>query len=112
MVDKVKKYIQLFSVFFIYSTVSVFAKLASKQDNLLKASLFMGVEILILAIYALFWQQMLKKFQLSVAISCKGITLIYAMLWSFCLFRESITTWNIVGIVLIIIGMGVVSSDG
>lgn len=95
----------------IYSTAGIFAKIAANQSDLIKAIVFIGMEFFVLCIYALIWQQVLKRFQLAIAMSCKGITIIYAMGWSVILFRETITLWNIVGVILIIIGITVVTSD-
>ena len=110
--NKLKDYLHLYLVFLIYSLVSVFAKIAAGQSSAVMTLVFMGLEFLFLGVYALFWQQILKKFPLVVAMSNKGITLLYALAWSAFLLKERITVWNIVGVVIIIFGIWLVSSDG
>ncbi len=107
----IKKYGFLYFAFLIYSFVSVFAKIASGQDSLLETLFFVGVEIVFLGLYALIWQQALKRFPLVVAMSNKGIVVILGLVWSVLFFNEQITINNIFGAALIIIGIWMVSSD-
>lgn len=107
----IKKYGLLYFAFLIYSFVSVFAKIASGQDSLLYALLFIGVEIIFLGLYALIWQQVLKEFPLVVAMSNKGIVVILGLIWAVLFFDEQITISNIVGALMIILGIWMVSSD-
>ncbi len=110
--NKIKDYGQLYIAFLVYSFVSVFAKIASIQENFFKTLFFMGTEIVLLGVYALIWQQVLKRFSLVVAMSNKGVTVIFSLVWSIIIFKESITLWNVVGAALIILGIWMVSADG
>jgi drug/metabolite transporter (DMT)-like permease len=65
---------------------------------------FVGA-VAIIAIYALLWQQVLRRIELSTAYLFKGTTLIFTMLFAALLFGEAITLPNILGSVLIIIGI-------
>lgn len=111
MTTKIKDYGLLYFAFIIYSFVSVFAKVASGQSELWRTILFMCIECFFLGVYAIIWQQALKRFPLVVAMSNKGVTVVLGLLWSVLLFGESITIMNIVGAVLIIFGIWMVSSD-
>ena len=106
MTTKIKDYGLLYFAFIIYSFVSVFAKIASGQSELWRTLLFMFIECFFLGVYALIWQQALKR-----SMSNKGVTVVLGLLWSVFLFGESITIMNIVGAVLIIFGIWMVSSD-
>ena len=67
----------------VYSLSTVAANLASKYEFLSsRYILFFGLEFVILAAYALIWQQMIKRFQLSVAYANKALTLMWSMLWN------------------------------
>ncbi len=107
---KVTDYVLLYFGFFIYSLVSVFAKFASAQTDY-KMIVFLGCEVVLLAIYAILWQQILKRFSLVTAMSNKGITVIFGMLWSVIIFKDTITLWNIFGAAIIISGIYLVSSS-
>ena len=108
---KIKDYALLYLGFVIYSFVSVFAKFAAGQTDY-KMLVFFCCEIILLVLYAVLWQQVLKKFPLVVAMSSKGITVILSLLWAVLIFKESVTYWNIVGSAMIMFGIWMVSSDG
>ncbi len=64
-----------------------------------------------MGIYALIWQQVLKRFPVGVAVSSKGIAVVIALVWSVLLFGEAITPNNIIGVILIVFGIWMVSKD-
>lgn len=110
-IGKIKAYLLLYFCFVIYSLASVCSKYAAKQQTVIGMSFFLGLEILVLFIYAILWQQALKNFPLSVAVSSKGIVVILGLLWSFVLFSETITLFNLAGAIIILTGIWMVSSD-
>lgn len=109
--EKWFNYILLYAGFFVYSFVSVLAKYASAQSSFLIASIYLLGEIFVLGIYAVLWQQALKKFPLVVAMSNKGVTVIFSLIWSILLFQERISATNIVGTLMILFGIWMVSAD-
>lgn len=109
---KLSDFAVLYAAFFLYSISSVFAKMAAGQDTLIKTGLFLAAEVTFLGIYALIWQQVLKRFPLVVAMSNKGVTVLFGLMWSLLIFKESITVCNIIGSFLVIAGVVLVSSDG
>lgn len=68
---------------------------------------FMGVFI-ILGIYAIFWQKILKKLPLTVAMANKSVTVIWGMIYGWLFFQETITIWNIIGAIVVISGILIV----
>ncbi|MBQ9926519.1 MAG: transporter [Lachnospiraceae bacterium] len=103
---KIKDILMLQAVFFIYSINSIVAKLASEQEQFsFMFIMFYGLELVILGIYALLWQQIIKKFELSVAYANKAVTLIWGMIWGALLFKEQITPSKTAGILLVIVGI-------
>lgn len=71
-----------------------------------------GAEIVILGVYAILWQQMLKRFDLSVAYANRAIAIIWSLLWAVVLFHESITVTNVIGALLVIAGTVIVNGAG
>lgn len=106
------KYLLLFFAIGIYSCCSLCNKLANHYEPLTWGFLlFYGCSIMILGIYAVLWQMVLKRFELSVAYSAKPLSTLLSMVWGVTLFHESVT-WNmVIGAVIILIGMRVVMSD-
>ncbi len=108
----IKNYLLLYGSFFIYSLSAICAKLASNQELPIKVIVFIGLEIFCLGVYALVWQQVLKRFSLVTAMANKGVVVIINLIWSVLLFQEAITIYNIMGAAIIIGGIWMVSSDG
>ena len=95
----------------VYSLSTVAANLASKYEFLSsRYILFFGLEFVILAAYALIWQQMIKRFQSSVAYANKAMTLMWSMLWNFIIFSQGITPFKVVGVVLVVIGVMIMNT--
>ncbi len=107
----IKNYILLYACYWIYSVSAICAKLASGQHKPSAVLLFIGLEICCLGIYAVVWQQVLKRFALVTAMSGKGIVVIFNLVWSVILFRETITVNNLIGAVIIIWGIWMVFTD-
>ena len=70
-----------------------------------------GVEILILGVYAVLWQQIIKKFDLSVAYANRSIALLWSMLWATILFRERVSIQNLIGVAIVIAGTMIVNGE-
>jgi drug/metabolite transporter (DMT)-like permease len=104
--------LQLQSAVVVYSLSTVAAKCASMYDFLsFRYIFFFGLEFVVLAVYAVIWQQMIKKFQLSIAYANKALTLLWSMLWNFIIFKDSITALKVAGVVMVVIGVMVMNSE-
>lgn len=108
--------LQLQGAVIVYSLSTVAAKLASEHEFLSFWYLFFfAMDFFILAVYALIWQQMIKKFQISIACANKAVTLLWSMLWNFILFSsdptQRITPWKVVGVLLVVVGVVVMNSE-
>ena len=96
-------------VFFSFS--GVFSKLASRETFLsLRFCLFYAGLILILGVYAIFWQQIIKRLPISIAYANKAVSVIWSIIWGAILFGESISLKKIIGGVIVIIGIILFSS--
>ncbi|MDE7007897.1 MAG: EamA family transporter, partial [Lachnospiraceae bacterium] len=73
--------------------------------------LFYGLDVIVLRIYALLWQQVIKKFELSIAYANKAITLLWALVWGIVIFHEQITVGKVIGILLVMAGILILNSD-
>lgn len=103
---KVKNYVLLHILFLFYSLVGIFSKLASQHDFLsMEFILFYGMVLLDLGVYAIFWQQVLKKLPLTTAFSNKAITIVWGMLWGILFFGECVSLVRIFGATLIVGGI-------
>ena len=108
----IKNIIILQSIILIYTLATVVAKFASGENFLsFKFILFYGLEIFILGIYAILWQQIIKKFEISIAYANRAMALLWSLVWAVVFFHETITIKNVIGVVIVIIGTIIVNSD-
>lgn len=103
---KIIWYISLVLINMLYACVSIFTKLASQQEFMswnYMLSLIGAVSVM--GLYAVLWQQVLKRIELSVAYMFKGTSIIFVVLLAYLLFGEQITWNNILGAVIIVVGI-------
>ena len=99
-------YIVLIGINMLYACVSLFTKYASQQE-FMSWNYMLGLigAIGAMGLYAILWQQVLKRIELSIAYMFKGTSLIFVMLLAYVLFGEQITWNNIVGAIIIVGGI-------
>lgn len=112
MSSKIKNIILLQLIVIIYTFNSVLAKFSSGEEVMsVKFIAFYVAEVGILGIYAILWQQMIKRFELSVAYANRAMALIWSAIWAVVIFHENLTVKNIIGILLVIAGTIVVNLE-
>lgn len=103
---KVLTYSSLIGINLLYACVTLFTKYASQHEFLSVAyCLGLAGAIAVMGAYAIGWQQILKRVELSTAYMFKGMSLIFIILFAFALFGEQITATNIIGAVVIVGGI-------
>lgn len=108
----VKDYFLLHLILLLYSVNGVFSKLAAKSLFLTSEFfLYYGLVLFNLVIYAILWQQVLKKMPLTTAFSNKSVIVIWGMLWGALFFQEQITLQMIIGGAIISFGVYLVVTD-
>ena len=96
----------------IYTLSTVCAKFASGQEFMsFQFILYYGIEMMILGVYAIIWQQLLKKFDVSIAYANKAMGLLWSIVWAILIFNDTITIKNVIGVIIVIIGTIIVNSD-
>ncbi len=101
-----KLYFFLNLLFLFYSFTVLFVKLAGLEDSVnLRFLFFYGLSLLFLGIYAILWQQVIKKIPLVIAFSNKAIVIVWGMLWGVLFFNETVTIGKFLGIILVICGV-------
>lgn len=96
----------------VYSASGVFSKLASSESFLSgKFILLYGCVLAILAIYAIGWQQIIKQLPLTTAYANKAVCTVWGSVWGVMLFDESLSWGKVLGIVLIVAGIVLFTTD-
>ncbi|MCL1918382.1 MAG: EamA family transporter [Peptococcaceae bacterium] len=109
---RLTSYLLLHGLFFLYSFVGICYKYVSKAEFLSLAFFgFLGLAFFLLFIYAILWQQILKRVPLTAAFSNKGVVVMWGMLWGVLFFHERITIFMLIGAVLICAGIVLVTRD-
>ena len=107
-----KNIIFLQIVIIIYTISGIAAKLAAAEPLFAwKFCMFYGVEIVILGVYALLWQQVIKRFELSAAYANRAMVLVWSLLWAVLIFHDRITWKNVCGTLLVIAGTVIINLD-
>jgi len=106
MKDKAKIYIALHLFLMLYSTGGIISKLASGKPFLSPSFILLyALEILILAFYAIGWQQFIKRMPLSVAYANKAVTVIWGCVWGVLIFHEHLSFGKVVGVLMVLCGI-------
>ena len=105
-VNAITKYGSLVGINLLYACVTLFTKYAAQHDFLSVAyCIGLAGAIGVMGLYAICWQQILKRIELSTAYMFKGTSLIFVMLLAWAIFGEAITAMNIIGACVIVLGI-------
>lgn len=96
----------LHALFFVYSFSTVLSKTAAMQETMsIRFFACYGGVLFLLAVYALVWQQLIKRLPLTFAYANKAITIVWGIVWGALLFSERITPGKIIGAAIVIAGI-------
>ena len=89
-----------------FSLGGIFSKLASKQPFLsLKFILCYGALLFIMFVYAIGWQQIIKRIPLTMAYANRAVTIVWGIIWGLLFFNEKLNVGKIIGAVIVIAGV-------
>lgn len=105
-----KIYLALHLTLMLYAVGGIFSKRASAASFLSAEYIANYVGLLvILVVYAFFWQKILKVIPLTVAMANKSVTVIWGIVYGCLIFQEKVTIFNIVGAVVMMAGICLVA---
>lgn len=109
---KLKEFLFLHIVLIMYSVGAIFSKIAASKEFLsLQFIFYYGLVIGILFLYAILWQQILKKLPLTTAFANKAIVVVWGIIWGKLLFGEMIKLNMVIGAIIIVVGIYCVVAD-
>lgn len=89
-----------------FSLGGIFSKLASKQPFLsLKFILCYGALLFIMFVYAIGWQQVIKRLPLTMAYANRAVTIVWGIIWGLLFFNEKLNLGKVIGAVIVIAGV-------
>lgn len=98
----------------LYSVVNIFAKragLSLAADERQLALLFLALELAALGVYAVLWQQTLKRMPLTFAYANKAVCTLWTFLFGVLFFGESVTLGKGIGVAVVLAGVGLVVTE-
>ena len=109
MKEKVKTFLLLHLLLLIYSMAGICSKLAAGEKFLsIPFICYYGILLFIMFFYAIMWQQILKKMKLVTAYANKAVTIVWGLVWGVLLFQDEISSFKILGVIIIMVGVGFV----
>lgn len=103
---KARYLIILHIILALFSISGIFSKLAASEEMLsVKWIVYYGAVLAFLFVYALAWQQIIKKMPIVTAYANKAVMVIWGIIWGFVFFSEEITVQKIIGAVIITAGV-------
>ena len=104
--SKIKVLVILHLMLMFYSMSGIFSKLAAQETLLsLRFCLYYGGIILLLGLYAIGWQQIIKRLPLTTAFANKAVSVVWGIIWGCLIFKESITIGKVIGAILVVYGV-------
>ena len=89
-----------------FSLGGIFSKLASKQSFLsLEFILCYGSLLFIMFVYAIGWQQIIKRLPLTTAYANRAVTIVWGIIWGLLIFNEKLNVGKVIGAVIVIAGV-------
>ena len=106
MSSRMKTLLALHILLMVYSMSGIFSKLAAEQSFLSWQFVGCYAAILgLLGIYALGWQQIIKRLPLTTAYANRAVAIVWGIIWGFLFFGEGVTVTKAVGAAIVIVGV-------
>lgn len=102
----IKTLIGLHGMLVVYSMSGICSKLAAGESFLsARFCIYYAVIIVLLGVYAIGWQQVIKRIPLTTAFANKAVTVVWGIVWGWFFFGESITPGKLIGAGMVIAGV-------
>ena len=102
----IKTLIGLHGMLTVYSMSGICSKLAAGESFLsARFCIYYAVIIVLLGVYAIGWQQVIKRIPLTTAFANKAVTVVWGIVWGWFFFGESITPGKLIGAGMVIAGV-------
>ena len=106
MNENTKTILALNILLMFFSLGGIFSKLASKQSFLsLEFILCYGALLFIMFVYAIGWQQIIKRLPLTTAYANRAVTIVWGIIWGLLIFNEKLNVGKVIGAVIVIAGV-------
>lgn len=102
----VKSFVSLHLLFVLYSLTDLFGKMAASfAFDDLRFYLLYGAVLAVLFLYAIGWQQVIKRLPLTTAFSNRAITVLWGLVWGVLFFQEELNPLKLLGAAIVVAGV-------
>ena len=113
----IKHLIYLHLCILLFTMTEVAGKFAaiefgSHGFNSIKLYLWILLMLLVCLLYAFCWQKIIAFFDLHIAYANRAMYLVWSQIWATVIFAESITRRNMLGMLIVMLGVILVSTSG
>lgn len=107
-------YLLLHLLLAVFSLNGIFSKLAAQYPFMsLQFIFFYGCSIVVLGIYAIGWQQVIKHLPLTTAYANRAVTVAWGIVWGILVFNEPFNLAKIAGALVVLTGVALYAwADG
>ncbi len=104
--DKIKTIVILHAILAVYSVCGILSKSAANVPFLgFQFCCYYAGMIVLLGVYAVMWQQIIKRLPLTVAYANKAVSVVWACIYGVFFFQEKLTMGKLIGGLLTIAGV-------
>ena len=108
--EKIKDYVFLHLAVILFSFTSVFSKSASiqlKSGGLKNPLLYVFAFLMFFdcIVYAICWQKIIKKFDLNIGYANRSVYLLWSQVWAVSIFGEKLSVRNVIGVLIVLLGV-------
>ena len=111
--NRAKVLIVLHALLLLFSTSGIFSKLASGYPFMSAGFIICyGGMVCVLGVYAIGWQQIIKRLPLTTAYANRAVTVVWGIVWGTVLFGEPVTWQKVLGAVVVLFGVALYALAG
>ena len=105
-------YLALHLLLVLYCCSGILSMIASGYDFLSAGFCvcYAGI-IVLLGIYAICWQQIIKRLPLTTAYANRAVTVVWGMVWGVVVFKEHLGILQVFGGIVVLIGVALFASS-
>ena len=97
----------------VFSLSGIMSKLAAKFPFMSTGFILCyGAMIVVLGIYAIGWQQVIKRIPLTTAYANRAVTVIWGIVWGALLFGEPVSWQKVAGALVVLAGVALFATAG
>ena len=98
--------IALHALLVVFSFSGITSKMAAQHPFMSWGFiLYYGLMVVVLGVYAIGWQQIIKRMPLTTAYANRAVTVVWGIVWGAVIFHERISLLKVIGALVVLAGV-------